>query len=74
MSALILQGDIPVGSEFEKFIPLFHPEKRWLACVTGVVFTILAIILALPNTLQAMVCMYPRSHKTPTVGPNPKAS
>lgn len=68
VSALILQGNIPVGSEFEKFIPLFHPKRRWLACVTGVVFTTLAIILALPSTLQAMVRMHLSSQQHTLVG------
>lgn len=52
---MILEGSIPVGSEYEKFIPLFHPEKRWLAWLTGTVFATLALIMVLPDTLQAMV-------------------
>ncbi|CAM9106632.1 unnamed protein product, partial [Laminaria digitata] len=55
VSRLILEGSIPVGSEYEKFIPLFHPEKRWLAWLTGSVFATLALIMLLPDTLQAMV-------------------
>ncbi|CAM9347803.1 unnamed protein product, partial [Scytosiphon promiscuus] len=55
VSALILGGNIPAGSEFEKFIPLFSTTSRWYACLTGTVFTTLAIIMLLPDTFQAMV-------------------
>lgn len=55
VSALILQGSIPVGNEYEKFVPLFHREKRWMAFVTAVFFITLASIMALPDMLQAMV-------------------
>lgn len=55
VSEVILQGRIPSGNEFEKFIPLFSPTSRWYACATGLVFTVLAIIMFLPDTLQAMV-------------------
>ncbi|CAM9463784.1 unnamed protein product, partial [Ectocarpus sp. 12 AP-2014] len=55
VSGLILQGRIPHGNEFEKFIPLFTARSRWYTCMTGLVFTVLAIIMLLPDTLQAMV-------------------
>ncbi|CAB1097917.1 unnamed protein product [Ectocarpus sp. CCAP 1310/34] len=55
VSGLILQGRIPNGNEFEKFIPLFTARSRWYTCMTGLVFTVLAIIMLLPDTLQAMM-------------------
>ena len=57
VSGLILQGNIPAGSEFEKFIPLFNAGSKWYTCLTGLVFTILAILMLLPDTFQAMVRM-----------------
>lgn len=55
VSGLILQGSIPAGSEFEKFVPLFNAASRWYTCLTGLVFTILAIMMLLPDIFQAMV-------------------
>ncbi|CBJ25633.1 conserved unknown protein [Ectocarpus siliculosus] len=55
VSGMILQGRIPHGNEFEKFIPLFTARSRWYTCMTGLVFTVLAIIMLLPDTLQAMI-------------------
>lgn len=52
---MILAGTIPDGNEYEKFIPLFHPKRRWLAWLTGAAFASLALIMVLPDTLQAMV-------------------
>ncbi|CAM9866176.1 unnamed protein product, partial [Pylaiella littoralis] len=55
VSELILQGRIPAGNDFEKFVPLYNAVSSWYTCMTGVVFTTLAIIIILPDTLQAMV-------------------
>ena len=55
VSALIMQGRIPAGSDFEQFIPLFQPASWWYRFVTGLVFTTLAVIMLLPDSFQAMV-------------------
>lgn len=55
VSRFILDGHIPAGNDYEKFMPLIHRDRRWAACMTSAIFTFFAGISVLPDALKAMV-------------------
>ncbi|CAN0063041.1 unnamed protein product, partial [Choristocarpus tenellus] len=54
-SNIILQGRMPEGSKYEDFIPLYRNSNRWLACFMSLIFIPLALVTALPDTIQDLV-------------------